>query len=231
MTVSNLTTIDRLFYCKCAGCDLYNLDPRNLVVHFATNDRSSLTKHRKGAHAYILRLRAPYKDAWTFEFVYYNTPPSPGGTSASATTGNATSRAFEAESAEEPNPPKDKRSKSSLPRETAIGDKYERVGVEPPDATGPVPVPRVSRTPRLSRPTKNVTPNAHGKGHAEPMDWLQQHVGRSQFLGLMDRRQTWSCARDWHRQHYANRRQRKGFFDSFNGQLCTRKAPVRRPRL
>ena len=126
MTVSNLTTIGRLFYCKCAGCNFYNLDPRNLVVHFVTNDRSLLTKHRKRAHAYILRLRAPYKGAWTFESVYYNTPPSPGSTSACATTGNATPRAIKAESAEERTIATQKSLKSSLPRATPADNRVTR---------------------------------------------------------------------------------------------------------
>ena len=65
MTVSNLTIIGRLFYCKCAGCNFYDLGPGGLVVHFATNDRSLLTKLRKRAHTYLLRPRAPSKDAGT----------------------------------------------------------------------------------------------------------------------------------------------------------------------
>ena len=180
MTVSNLTISDRLFYCKCVGCNFYNLDPRNLV-HFANNDHSLLTKHRKRAHAYILRLRAPSKDAGTFELVYYNTTPSPDSTSASATTSDATSRAMKAERAREQITAMNKRRlTSSLPRPFVTDNEYERA-----NATGPVSLPPVSQTPRLSRLTKNVAPN--GEGHAEPLDWLQQHVDRSRFLGHMDR--------------------------------------------
>jgi len=36
MTVLNLTTIDRLSYCEWPKCDFYTLDPKRLVVHFAT---------------------------------------------------------------------------------------------------------------------------------------------------------------------------------------------------
>ena len=141
----NLTTIDRLFYCKCAGYN-YNLDLRDLVVHFATNDRSLLTKLRKRAHAYILRLHGASGDAGTFKFVYYNTPPSPGSTSTSATISNATSRAIEGRVANE------KRSKPSLLYRFVTANEYERANVEPPDATGPDPLLPVSQTPHRSLP-------------------------------------------------------------------------------
>ena len=124
--MSNLTTIDRLFYCKCAWCNFYNLDPRNLVVQFATNDRDSLTKHLKRAHAYILGLRTPYKDAGTFEFVYHNTPPSPGSTSASTTTSNATSLAIIAESAKEPNTEEARCLRSFRPRTVVTSNRCEQ---------------------------------------------------------------------------------------------------------
>ena len=118
MTMSNLTTVDRLFHCKCAGCNFHNLDPRNLAVHFATNDRSLVTKHQKRPPAYLLHLRALTKDdACTFEFVYYNDPPSPSSTSVSAATGSATSYVIEAEWAGERNTATKKCWKSSLPRE------------------------------------------------------------------------------------------------------------------